>query len=517
MALTKVAPALVDVHRNGQPASLQVLLDLLYLGMANICDPVYAGGAKDGITNNSTAAILAAKADAEATGKVLYIPPGKFMLDQKLTLMPNTTYRGAGANASTLYCVGSGCLESLRGSGAIDSVDMRDFTIEAAANVAATTGLGVGTVRQSTFQDMRVLGFLVGVSVDVIGINVGNYWNRFINVTSACVSRETVGSISFKLGNNYPSGSTYPDTDYNVFIGCKSYTCETAIMAINAIGCRVHDHHSVVVGTGLNLIKGNDNYFQMTCENTLRLGGALAGTISNTIDIYNDGALSTLFTDQGWNHVVPRNLSTSVSPVPLKTLDCFVQDRVFTSTVGLARPMFKLQLAAHEAVATVTLAYSGYTAGVNEHAGVASWDIFRTGGSTPVAVLSRMVGGSRGSASFSGTTMTVVTGIFANGQTLAGAGIPVGTTIVAFTSGGGAAGSVATISANVGTLTTTPIGAVDTLYTVTCEANGDVTWILAGHASAMTILNTVVNVQGGGTPQSYPYKAFNQYVRLATA
>jgi hypothetical protein len=398
----------------------------------------------DGVTND-TAPILAANAYAESIGAPLQLPYGTAVFkDAVFQLNPKTTVIGSGMATTALKMTGTASVQSVRGGGAVDRVELHDFAI--LQNGTAAVGLDIGTLRQSTIADVWVDGFTIGVNLDIIGTNVGNYWNRLSNVVAAGPGKSVAGSIGFNFGNAYGGSSTYPDTDYNSLIGCKSYVCDTAIKFTNAIGCRVLAHHAVQTKNGLVVLAGNDNFVQMTCEAVDSMGSAAAGTISNRFDLYNDGGIATPFVDSGWNQHMPSNLSSQEVAQPYKTLDCFVQDRINSARIGASTALFKVQMTAAEAAMRITLVVAGYTSGTAEFAGVHTWIVLRTGTGTPAVTL----------LSTTGTNQ----------------------------------------------------------FTVAAAANGEVTWSISGHASNLTVANTIVEIQGIGTPQGSPYKAFNQYVRL---
>lgn len=489
----------------GAGAVLQTIQDW----MRKECRVTDFGAKGDGATDDGPA-IQKAKTYAEANKRALRWPDGVYLCSSDLVLNIGTTWRGAGKYTCELRMTGTAKVQSSRAA-TVDFVEIQDMKISQGGT--ADTGLDIGTLRRGLIQNVRVEGFKIGVSLDIGVSLVANYWNRLINVEAECTGQNAAGSIGFLLGNN--TQATYPDTDYNNLVSCKSFSCETAIKGVNMIGCKITGHQATVVGTALTLLSGNNNQIEILAENCTNLGSAAAGTLANDIKIFNDGGNAAAFVDNGWNYIGDQLLAFPTFSNAVKSLDCFVKDRIFFGAVALSKPMFKLNLDGDQGVTTVTLAYAGQIAGVLSISGVAVWDIVKpAAGVAPVAILQRMTGPTMGTASFSGSVMTVVSGTYAVGQTLTALGVPPGCKITSFGVGGGGAGTTCNLTADVGVLTTRAVGAAETIYSVTTNVDGTVTFVAAGHASALLILNTIVEVQTIGGLTAYPYSRVTPYTRL---
>ena len=336
---------------------------------------------------DSGPAIQAAKLVAEARKLILALPNGMLNCSSDVVINPGTTIYGNGQEVSEIKMTGTAKFISLR-EHTVDFADLRDFKIRQGGT--ATRGLDIGTLRRSTVTNVYVFGFTVGVVLDM-GVNlVANYWNRLTNVTAECTGQLAVGSIGFLFGTNIHA--TYPDTDYNVLIGCKSFQCETALFGVNMIGCNITGHQCTVVGTALNLLSGNNNKIQLVAENCLRMGGAAAAANGNILDLYNDGDLATPFEDNGWNFHQGQILGQQLLANASREIDSFVKDRINSSHTGANRSLFIVTTDAPHAAYTVTTTCSGYIAGTSAFASIQVWDVIRNSGGTPVVTLVRTTG-----------------------------------------------------------------------------------------------------------------------------
>lgn len=349
--------------------------------------PLQFGAIGDG-TADDTAAVVAAKAQAELSGKALYLPGGHtFTCSTDLVIADNAVIYGDSQSTSTLKMTGAARIVSRRTS-VVDYAELRNFRLLQGGT--ATTGLDIGTLRRSLVQNVYVQGFKVGVALDIGVSLVANYWNRLFNVTADCTGQTASGSVGFLMGN--ATNATYPDTDYNNLVGCKSFNCETAVKGVNMIGCKITGHQATVVGTALTLTSGNNNEVQMIAENCTNMGSAGVNAIGNKLDLYNDGGVASAFVDNGWNHHGGHIIGTQIIGPAIKTMDSFVRDRINLGRVAATTDLFRVTLGATEFAATVTLTCAGYTQATADFGGVQVWDIIKLGGGTPVATLIRSTG-----------------------------------------------------------------------------------------------------------------------------
>jgi hypothetical protein len=399
----------------------------------------------DGVTDD-TAAIQAAINYAYANKLSLYFPAGIYLISSVITLTTQAftdslVIYGAGYDITVFKCNGTAFFQSNQAQNN-DYIYLSDFTIS--KNTSSNTiGLDIGTVRNSFFMNLKVANFLTAISIS-INQGFGNYWNRFINVEANC-GASPAGSKGWVFGNN-DVGAAFHDLDYNDFYGCKSFGCETGIYAYNVIACTVSGHQVTACTTALTLLAGNNNRIELNAEAVTNMGSAASETLANKLDLYNDGNLATTFVDNGTNYLTGNLLNLPLLPNNYKTIDSFVQDRIFSSVTAATTPLFSVDMSAREGAMTVTLTTSGYIAGTSESAGIQVWDVIRTGNGTPTITLVRTTGTN--------------------------------------------------------------------LFTVAATSGGVVTWTIAGNASAQSFYNTVVNIQGIGVPQAYPWNKIFSYARL---
>jgi hypothetical protein len=404
---------------------------------------------------DSTQAIKDAIAAGFATNNAIYLPAGNYKISSVITLQSSGTpyltgvkLFGAGPKQSVLQCTGTAFIQSAQDR-VNDNIVVSDLSVVNVSS-SATIGMDIGTVRLSTFTNVIVNGFLVQWSVSV-NRGVANWWNRFFNCEGSGTGSSVSGSIGWALGNDGTPPpifglSVITDLDYNDFYGCKSFSVETGIKVYNAIGCVISGHQVTAVENALVMDAGRNNDIQLVAEACTNMGSAAAGTRANTISMYNDGGLATPFVNSGVNAIENQILEESSLANPLKTLDCFTQDRYSTSFTALTKNVFDLLCPSREIAATVTTTTCGYKVGVAEFASVQVWDITRTGG---------------------------------------------------------------------GAITVTAVRTTGTAGVLTATAGvNKVTWALSGDAAAQTIAQSIVQIQGIGVPQVFPFIETLTYVRL---
>ena len=345
---------------------------------------------EENVNFDSGDAILAALAFCRANNNAgLDIGTGTYITTKSIILYQRDSMWGYGQNVSTIQLSGNAKFQTFRGY-AIDSIDLRDFKLTKGGTV--DTGLDIGTSRRGVYSNIGVSGFKIGVNLDIGEVLVANYWNRLTNIEVSCPSRETVGSVAFQLGNNV--NVQFPDTDYNTLVGCKSFTCETAIKMTNAIGCQITGHQCTVVGNALIIESGNNNVVELVAENCTNMGYATAKARGNRLNLYNDGDLAKAFADAGWNYHIGQIHGVPTMANDSRELDCRIIDRVMTSFSTPLKKICSVLTNANHAAYTVTITYSGHTIGETAFAGVQVFDVRRTGVSTPTATLVRSTGPS---------------------------------------------------------------------------------------------------------------------------
>lgn len=352
-------------------------------------DPQWWGAIIDEVSPgfDSSTAIQAAKAYAETSKLMMRLPNGTLNCSSDIVLNQSTTIHGNGQEVSIIKMTGNAKFVSSRPA-TVDFVDLRDFRIKQGGT--NDRGLDIGTLRRGIIQNIYVEGFKIGVALDMGVSLVANYWNRLINVTASCTGQTSAGSIGFLFGNTI--NATYPDTDYNVLMGCKSFGCETAIFMINSIGCQVIGHQATVVGTALNILSGNNNYVQIMAENCLRMGGAESAANGNKFELYNDGDLATPFLDKGWNKHSGQIIGQKTIANDFREGDCKITDRIYAAFTAATQQLFVVKTPAKHAAFTVTTTCSGYIAGTVSFVAVQIWDVTRRDGLTPVVTAVRTSG-----------------------------------------------------------------------------------------------------------------------------
>jgi len=390
---------------------------------------------------------------ALTNNKTMSIPAGSYKLDSVWTLSSSGTpylsgvrIKGAGQRQTILSCTGTGYVRSNQ-TQVNDNIYMSDLSIVNTSS-SATRGLDIGTVRDSLFENIDVRLFPTGFGVRV-NQGVANWWNRFYNCEAWSTS--AAGSIGWELGNDglVATGTglaIIPDLDYNDFYGCKAFSCETAVKAYNVIGCLISGFQATDHTTMLKLYAGNNNEIEMVAESVTDMGFASAGTLANTLSLYNDGAISTAFVDSGLNRIEGQILGQPSLPNSLSALDCFMQDRLYVSFIAATKSLFSITFTSVEVAATVTITTCGYIVATSEFASVQVFDVTRTAG---------------------------------------------------------------------GAYTITSVRATGTAGVITAAAGASVvTFTIAGHAVAQTIAQSVIQVQGIGVVQAYPYMQSLNYDRL---
>lgn len=336
---------------------------------------------------DSGPAIQLAKTYAESKSQGIQIPNGQFNCSSQIVLNQATTIQGNGQEVSILNMTGTANVMSFR-TFTVDYVDLRNFKIKQGGT--ATRGLDIGTIRRGLVENVYVEGFKEGVILDMGVSLVANYWNRLINVTASCTGQADPDSIGFRLGNT--TNVTYPDTDYNVMIGCKSFGCETAIFAINCIGMTILGHQATVVGTALNMLAGNNNNIEIYAENCLRMGGATENVNGNRFALYNDGDLAMPFLDLGWNFHSGQIINQKTIANNFRRGDTEITDRIYAAFTAASAQLFAVKTPSRHAAYTVTTTTSGYIAATSSFVSVQVWDVVRKDGNTPIVTAVRSSG-----------------------------------------------------------------------------------------------------------------------------
>lgn len=338
---------------------------------------------------DSTTAIQSAINQGLATNTPVYIPAGEYKISSVITLSSSSTpfltgvkVFGAGQRQSILKCYGTAFVQSNQ-TQVNDNIQLFDLTIENVSS-AAPRGLDIGTVRDGLFVNVDVRNFNISFAVR-INQGVANWWNRFYNCEAWGPGSSVAGSVGWELGNdgtNVPSTGlpNISDLDYNDFYGCKAFDCESAITALDIIGCVISGFMANSSATALQMYAGNNNRIELNAEAVTNMGFSQAPTSANTIRMYNDGRLATDFIDGGFNYIENQIIGEPSLANASRLLDCFVRDRVFADFTAASKNIFQIAFSAPNVAATVTTTTSGYITGASTFASVQVWDIVRTGG-----------------------------------------------------------------------------------------------------------------------------------------
>lgn len=373
MSLTKVTPSMIEGSKNNQ-FTFPMIQGTPISVLDYDADPTGVLDSTAAIQNAIDAGLLA--------NKPVFIPAGTYKITSVITLSASATpylngvrVFGAGMYQTVLNCQGTAFLQSNQ-TQVNDSIYVSDLTIKKDTSTAVI-GVDIGTIRNSIFSNVQSLGFQVGFSISA-NKEVANWWNRFYNCQASCGN--IVGSAGFVLGNN-DSGTTIKDLDYNDFYGCKSFSAEVGIVIFYAISCVISGHQVTACTTVLQIYKGNNNRIQVNGEAVTNMGFAQGPTLGNQLDLYNDGRLAVDFIDNGFNHIFNQILDQPTLPNTLRTLDCFVQDRVSFSMSGVAsKNIFQISFSAPEASFTVTVTTAMLTYITGTSCSVQVWDITIAGG-----------------------------------------------------------------------------------------------------------------------------------------
>jgi hypothetical protein len=308
-----------------------------------------------------------------------------------ITLSGDTTngrqkLRGAGVNATTILYYGTGSAVQSN-QGLADYCEASGFSIVNMATLGAQIGLDIGTARNGKFKDILAKNFLIGVDLQKNVDAVGDYYNFLENIVADC-GAAPAGSIGFQFGNNL-AGHTNPTSNANDLFGCRSYGCETAIW-VNGTGNTILGHKIVSCKNQIRLIGTSyDNYIVGYCESqvaTDSMGSADAGTVGNTLRLFNDALDLLPFVDNGWNNIIGNVQAGGLGyPAPARVLDCALTDHINVQGKNAASiPVFSIQLPDRDGAIRVVVTLCGYTFTIGTYAGVQQWSAYRKAAGTPV-------------------------------------------------------------------------------------------------------------------------------------
>jgi Pectate lyase superfamily protein/Right handed beta helix region len=259
--------------------------------VANVKDPVF-GAVGDGVTDD-TAAINAAL----ATGKVVFLPPGIYLISASLVMTLNgTVIRGSGIGLTTIFCANAADFQRAISATALTNVAVRDLTVDlnqggrSGALSVALVGIGFEDCVESSVVNCLVKNGLGHTTLGSgVGINFGGA-NTRRGLIRGCIIRDC--GVAGKA-----SDAVYTKGQQNLIVGCIALNCnDTAFVIENSdhsgiIGCTVRGCASggaitaAVTGTYTgNYIDGLTIYdWSASVSGGLQLG-ALSGiaNLSNT-------------------------------------------------------------------------------------------------------------------------------------------------------------------------------------------------------------------------------------------
>lgn len=406
-------------------------------------------------TNDSRAQIQAAIDAGLATNRPVFIPAGTYRIASVLTLSSSSTPY---LNGVKIY--GAGTKQTVlncTGTGFVQSNQTQvNDNIQlfdfGIVNVSssATRGLDIGTVRNSLFVNLEVKNFLSCFAVRG-NQGVGNWWNRFYNCEAVATGLAVVGSKGWELGND---GTNVPSTGLPN-IPDLDYN--------DFYGCKAFDCESAI--TAFNIIGCVISGFQATSNTT-----ALQFYKGNNNDIELNAEAVT-------------NMGFAQGPTLANTLRLYNDGRLSVDFIDGGLNQVKNQILGHPTLANPDRLLDCF---VRDRLGVAftaaSKNIFQIAFSAvevAVTVTTTSCGYITGTSEFASVQVWDITRTASGAFTVT----PIRTTGTA------------------GVLTATP-------------GSGNVVFSMAGDAVQQTVGQVIVNIQGVGVVQTYPYMESLGYLRV---
>lgn len=404
---------------------------------------------------DSTSAIQSAINEGLATNTPVFIPDGEYKITSVITL----------SSAPTPYLTGI----KVFGAGMRQSVlkcygtaFVRSNQTQVNDNIqlfdfgivnvssSATRGLDIGTVRNSLFVNLEVKNFLSCFAVRG-NQGVGNWWNRFYNCEAVATGLAVVGSKGWELGND---GTNVPSTGLPN-IPDLDYN--------DFYGCKAFDCESAI--TAFNIIGCVISGFQATSNTT-----ALQFYKGNNNDIELNAEAVT-------------NMGFAQGPTLANTLRLYNDGRLSVDFIDSGLNQVKNQILGQPTLANPDRLLDCF---VRDRLGVAftaaSQNIFQIAFSAvevAVTVTTTSCGYITGTSEFASVQVWDITRTASGAFTVT----PIRTTGTA------------------GVLTATP-------------GSGNVVFSMAGNALQQTVGQVIVNIQGYGVVQTYPYAQNLGYLRI---
>jgi hypothetical protein len=406
-------------------------------------------------TNDSRAQIQAAIDAGAATNRPVFIPAGTYRIDSVLTLSSSSTPY---LNGVKIYGAGNKqTVLNCTGTGFVQSNqtqvndNIKLFDF-GIVNVSssATRGLDIGTVRNSLFVNLEVKNFLICFAVRG-NQGVGNWWNRFYNCEAVATGLAVVGSKGWELGND---GTNIPTTGLPN-IPDLDYN--------DFYGCKAFDCESAI--TAHNIIGCVISGFQATSNAT-----ALQFYKGNNNDIELNAEAVT-------------NMGFAQGSTLANTLRLYNDGRLSVDFIDGGLNQVKNQILGQPTLANPDRLLDCF---VRDRLGVsftaASKDIFQAAFTAPEVAV---------------TVTTTTSGYIETVSEFASVQV----WDITRTAGGA--------------FTVTPIRTTGTAGVLTATAgSGNVVWSIAGNAAKATVAQVIVEMQGAGVVQTYPYMESLGYLRV---
>jgi hypothetical protein len=404
---------------------------------------------------DSTSAIQTAINQGLATNQPVFIPAGNYRISSVITLSSSPTPYLTGVKI-----FGAGMRQSVLKCYSTAFVQSNQTQVNdniqlsdfGIVNVSssATRGLDIGTVRGSLFVNLEVKNFLSCFAVRG-NQGVGNWWNRFYNCEAVSTGLAVVGSKGWELGND---GTNVPTTGLPN-IPDLDYA--------DFYGCKAFDCESAI--TAFNIIG---------CV----ISGFLANSSATALQFYkgNNNYIEL-------NGEAVSNMGFAQGPTLANDLRLYSDGRLATDFDDGGLNQVNNQILAQP---TLPNTYRTLDCFAQDRLGVsftaASQNIFQiafTSVEAAVTVTTTSCGYIVGTSEFASVQVWDIT------RTASGA------------------------------FTVTPIRTTGTAGVLTATAgSGNVVFAMAGNASAALVGQVIVDVQGVGVIQTYPFMQSLGYLRV---
>lgn len=404
---------------------------------------------------DSTSAIQSAIDEGLASNTPVFIPAGEYKITSVITLSSSATPYLNGVKV-----FGAGQKQTVLKC--YDTAFVQSNQTQVNDNIvimdlgivsdssSALRGLDIGTVRDSLFVNVDVTNFQVCFGVRV-NQGVGNWWNRFYNCEASSKGRDIAGTIGWEMGND---GTNVPSTGLPN-ISDLDYN--------DFYGCKAFNCEASIAV--LHMIGCVVSGFQSTSNATAL---QLYKGNNNDIEIFAEAVY---------------NMGFSQGPSLANILRLYNDGRIATDFIDGGLNQVKNQILGQPSLANpdrLLDCFARDRLGVSFTA--ALQNIFQVAFSSPevaVTVTTTSCGYIIGTSEFASVQVWDIT-----------------------RTGGGA-------------FTVTPIRTTGTAGVLTATAgSGNVVFAMAGNASAALVGQVIVNIQGVGVVQTYPYMQNLGYLRV---